>query len=75
MPNNAPPLAGAICWARELLRRVEGPMETFRSNPSIMQSVVRVEALSMCSGINCFLASFEISLTKLGSKFKLVCSS
>ena len=34
--RNAPPVAGAILWARQLLRRIEDPMKNFSSNKSIM---------------------------------------
>ena len=28
LPRNAPPVAGNVQWARQLLRRIEGPMAT-----------------------------------------------
>ena len=34
--RNAPPVAGNIMWARQLLRRIEGPMKKFEMNKSIM---------------------------------------
>ena len=34
--RNAPPVAGNIMWARQLLRRIEGPMQKFEQNKSIM---------------------------------------
>lgn len=36
MQRNAPPVAGNIQWARQLLRRIEGPMKKFEQNKSIM---------------------------------------
>jgi len=38
--RNVPPIAGAVAWVRQLLRRVEGPMEVFRNDSAVMQSVV-----------------------------------
>ena len=38
LPRNAPPVAGAIAWARQLLRRVEGPMQNFQQNPVQMMN-------------------------------------
>lgn len=40
MSRNVPPIAGAVAWVRQLLRRVEGPMEVFRNDSAVMQSVV-----------------------------------
>eukprot|EP00898_Chlorokybus_atmophyticus_P005691 jgi/Chlat1/6122/Chrsp409S05665 len=34
--RNAPPVAGNIMWARQLLRRIEEPMKKFATNKSIM---------------------------------------
>lgn len=30
MVRNAPPVAGAIYWSRQLLKRIEDPMKIFR---------------------------------------------
>ena len=35
-PRNAPPVAGDILWARQLLRRIEEPMRAFAKNELIM---------------------------------------
>ena len=36
LPRNAPPVAGDILWARQLLRRIEGPMRYFAGMEGIM---------------------------------------
>ena len=36
--RNAPPVAGNINWARQLLRRIEAPMEHFLENESLMST-------------------------------------
>ena len=36
--RNAPPVAGDILWARQLLRRIEEPMRHFATNETIMKS-------------------------------------
>ncbi len=41
MSRNAPPVAGAVSWARQLLRRVEEPMVAFKQEGSVLQSKVR----------------------------------
>ncbi|XP_070190368.1 uncharacterized protein [Littorina saxatilis] len=35
--RNAPPVAGAIYWSRQLLKRIEDPMKIFRDNKAITQ--------------------------------------
>ncbi|MEW5318622.1 MAG: hypothetical protein WDW38_009830 [Sanguina aurantia] len=35
-PRNAPPVAGNIMWARQLLRRIETPMQKFASNKALL---------------------------------------
>ncbi|XP_013393403.1 dynein gamma chain, flagellar outer arm-like [Lingula anatina] len=37
MLRNAPPVAGAIHWSRQLLKRIEDPMKVFRENKAITQ--------------------------------------
>ncbi len=36
VPRNAPPIAGNIMWARQLLRRIEEPMTRFATNKALM---------------------------------------
>ncbi len=38
IPRNAPPVAGNIMWARQLLRRIETPMLRFSQNKALMAS-------------------------------------
>eukprot|EP01064_Diplonema_japonicum_P034643 TRINITY_DN7253_c0_g4_i1.p1 TRINITY_DN7253_c0_g4~~TRINITY_DN7253_c0_g4_i1.p1 ORF type:complete len:4646 (+),score=1368.52 TRINITY_DN7253_c0_g4_i1:87-14024(+) len=38
MVRNITPVAGSITWARQLLRRIESPMQNFKENKSIMGS-------------------------------------
>ena len=35
--RNAPPVAGAIHWSRQLLKRIEDPMKIFRDNRAVNQ--------------------------------------
>ncbi|XP_041355189.1 dynein gamma chain, flagellar outer arm-like isoform X3 [Gigantopelta aegis] len=35
--RNAPPVAGAISWSRQLLKRIEDPMKVFRDNKAVSQ--------------------------------------
>lgn len=36
VPRNAPPIAGNIMWSRQLLRRIEEPMQHFAQNKVLM---------------------------------------
>lgn len=36
VPRNAPPVAGNIMWARQLLRRIESPMQRFAQNKNLL---------------------------------------
>lgn len=38
VPRNAPPVAGNIMWARQLLRRIELPMQKFATNRALLTS-------------------------------------
>lgn len=37
--RNAPPVAGAIYWSRQLLKRIEDPMKIFRENKTVTSLV------------------------------------
>ncbi|KAK3576985.1 hypothetical protein CHS0354_005992 [Potamilus streckersoni] len=37
IPRNLPPVAGRIAWARQLYRKIEGPMKAFKTKPEILK--------------------------------------
>lgn len=37
-PRNAPPVAGRILWARDLLARIEAPMARFQKREAVLQA-------------------------------------
>ena len=37
IPRNLPPVAGRIAWARQLYRKIEGPMKVFKTKPEILK--------------------------------------
>jgi dynein heavy chain len=39
-PRNAPKVSGSIAWSRQLLRKVEQPMEMFKKTPSLVEGRV-----------------------------------
>ena len=42
IPRNLPPVAGRIAWARQLYRKIEGPMKVFKTKPEILKVSVDV---------------------------------
>ena len=38
MARNATPVAGSVMWARQLMRRIEGPIAVFKTNASLMST-------------------------------------
>lgn len=37
IPRNLPPISGKISWARQLYRKIEGPMKIFRRKPDVLK--------------------------------------
>ena len=37
LPRNVPPIAGRISWARQLYRKIETPMKTFKKKTDLMK--------------------------------------
>ena len=40
IPRNLPPVAGKIAWARQLYRKIEGPMKVFKTKPEILKVLI-----------------------------------
>jgi len=46
-PRNLPPVTGRIAWARQLFRRIDDPMKTFKKNPDILKVRADTYALTV----------------------------
>jgi hypothetical protein len=57
-----PPIAGSLSWCREMLRRVAGPMETFREISAVMQSVSSLEVCKVHNRLSTALLQYETLL-------------
>ena len=57
--RNAPPVAGDILWARQLLRRIEEPMRHFATNETIMKSPASRRVVKMYNKTATALMTFE----------------
>lgn len=59
LARNAPPVAGNIAWARQLLRRVEEPMKKFASNASITSTKEFKRIVKTYNRVAAALVEFE----------------
>ena len=59
LPRNAPPVAGDIMWARQLLRRIEEPMRKFATNEAIMRSKESKRVVKTYNTVAKALVAFE----------------
>ena len=59
LPRNAPPVAGDIMWARQLLRRIEEPMRKFSQNDAIMRSKESKRVVKTYNTVAKALVAFE----------------
>ena len=59
MLRNAPPVAGAIHWSRQLMKRIEDPMKVFRDNRAITNLKDFSRIVRMYNRLATALVTFE----------------
>ncbi len=59
LARNAPPVAGNIAWARQLLRRIEEPMRKFAANSTIMATKEAKRIVKTYNRVAAALVEFE----------------
>lgn len=59
IPRNAPPVAGNIMWARQLLRRIETPMQRFAQNKALMATKESKKIIKLYNKVAKALIEFE----------------
>lgn len=59
MVRTAPRVAGSIIWCRQLLRRIEEPMNTFKDNKSIMSTKESKKIIRTYNRVATALVEFE----------------
>lgn len=59
MVRNAPQVAGAIHWSRQLLQRIEEPMKVFRDNRAVSHLRDYVRIVKFYNRIATALVTFE----------------
>ncbi|BFZ10052.1 hypothetical protein BsWGS_13093 [Bradybaena similaris] len=57
--RNAPPVAGAIYWSRQLLKRIEDPMKIFRENKTVTSLVDFGNQVRIYNRLAIVLVTFE----------------
>ena len=57
--RNAPPVAGNVLWARQLLKRIEGPMQQFQENTALMSTTESKKIVKTYNRIARTLVEFE----------------
>lgn len=58
LSRNTPPIAGSIAWARQLLRKIEGPMQFFETT-AVMQSKDAKKVIKTYNRVATALIGFE----------------
>lgn len=66
VPRNAPPVAGNIMWSRQLLRRIEQPMQQFSQNKNLMGSK-EAKKVRGCIGLHT-MRMIRLSLKSTGGQ-------
>ncbi|KNC49484.1 dynein heavy chain 5 [Thecamonas trahens ATCC 50062] len=59
IPRDTPPVAGAISWARQLLRRIEEPMKLFQAHPHILYTLEAKKVIRVYNKLARALVEFE----------------
>ncbi|CAG5121565.1 unnamed protein product, partial [Candidula unifasciata] len=57
--RDAPPVAGAICWSRQLLKRIEDPMKIFQENKAVTSLVDFGSQVRIYNRLATALVTFE----------------
>ena len=60
IPRNTPPVSGSIAWARQLYRRIEGPMRIFKANTKILDSADAKKPIKNYNKLARTLMEFEL---------------
>lgn len=69
VPRNAPPVAGNIMWARQLLRRIEAPMQRFAQNKNLLAAKESKKIIKTYNKVAKALIEFETLWHQVGGGF------
>ncbi|XP_019624088.1 PREDICTED: dynein heavy chain 8, axonemal-like [Branchiostoma belcheri] len=60
IPRDMPPVAGKIAWARQLFRRIQGPMDVFKKHPTILKQPEAQKCIKTYNRLASVLMEFEM---------------
>ncbi|XP_075265378.1 dynein axonemal heavy chain 5-like isoform X2 [Convolutriloba macropyga] len=60
MPRNYPPISGKIYWSRQLLRKIDEPMQIFKTKPDLLKSTEAKKIVKNYNRMVSALLEFEL---------------
>ena len=66
--RNLPPISGKIAWARQLYRRISGPVEVFQKNQELMALPETKKAVKKYNRLARVLVEYELIFVQMWSK-------
>ena len=67
--RNLPPISGKIAWARQLYRRISGPIEVFQKNQDLMTLPETKKAIKKYNRLARVLVEYELIFVQVGVVF------
>ncbi len=67
--RNLPPISGKIAWARQLYRRISGPVEVFQKNQDLMTLPETKKAIKKYNRLAKVLVEYELIFVQVGVVF------
>ena len=68
LARNLPPVSGKIAWARQLYRRISGPVEVFQKNKQLMHLPETKKAIKKYNRLARVLVEYEFVFLKIWTK-------
>ena len=68
LARNLPPVSGKIAWARQLYRRISGPVEVFQKNKQLMQLPETKKAIKKYNRLARVLVEYELIFLRIWTK-------
>ena len=66
--RNLPPISGKIAWARQLYRRISGPVEVFQNNQELMALPETKKAIKKYNRLARVLVEYELIFVQVWSR-------
>lgn len=59
IPHNMPPISGRVVWIRQLYKRIEEPMEIFKTKKRVMQHRTAQKCIQLFNALSCVFVHYE----------------